>query len=104
MGPEDRSTERPLPGSRRIIGSAGGPDLGPVRYLGNRDIPPSPARGCARRRIGGDDDNRSAPLGPYRWQNRLEFSKARHLARIGAQARGMAGKIDPRAAREEVIE
>src|SRR5215472_12149200 len=93
-----------LPGPCRIVGRTGGGDLGSLRYLGNRDIPPGPARTRARRGIGSDDDDRSAPLGPHFGQRRLEFGKVRHFARIGAEARGVAGEVDTRVLREEIIE
>ena len=90
--------------SRGVIGRAGVYDLGPARHLGHRDIPPRPARIRAGRGIGGDDDDRSASFGARRRQRRFEFGKARHLARYGAKACGMAGEVDARAVGEEIIE
>src|SRR6516165_12530504 len=93
-----------LAGSRDVVGGAGSGDFGTPRDFGNPDIPPGPARSRALRGIGGDDDDRGAPLGPYLGQRCLEFGKARHFARISAKARGMAGEVDTRAVGEEIVE
>src|ERR1700680_4965174 len=37
------------------------------------------------------------------WYSSLRFGKARHLARYGAKACGMAGEVDARAVGEEII-
>src|SRR4029077_7861764 len=45
-----------------------------------------------------------ATLGTCLWQRSLEFGKARHLARYRAEARSMAGEVNPRAVGEEIVE